>query len=58
MSLKEARLAPLEVSMSVEPTVLRVYTLMLLRVPSRLKMLVWQSRAPGAEQAEGVLVLT
>jgi hypothetical protein len=43
--------------MLVVPTVLRQYTLMLLTLPSRLKILVWQfSGPPLLEEAATTLV--
>jgi hypothetical protein len=56
LSLYDARLLPFWVIMLVVPTVLRQYTLMLLTLSSRLKMLVWQfSGPPLLEQDEGKL---
>jgi hypothetical protein len=57
LSLYDARLLPFWVIMLVVPTVLRQYTLMLLTLLSRLKMLVWQfSGPPLLEEAATTLV--
>jgi len=52
LSLYDARVFPFWMTMLVVPTVLRQYTLTLLILPSRLKMLDWQfSGPPPLEQA-------